>query len=338
MSAPAAVDAPVLISSRLRAALGRVGSLGLRLTPYLLLVLLELIYVWKQPEAFTRIAIGFTVAGGLCLAFAAAGQTIVVMTGGIDLSVGGVISLATVLAATRYHSSTGSIITWTLLIVLIGAGAGALNGVLLVSLNLQPFIVTLATWSLWSGIAFWVLPVEGGFIPDRLLNWVNANPAGFAVPIWILVIGLLLWMVSRKSRLMFRIRAIGSNRDAAYLSGVNVPLTLIAAYSISGACAAAGGVFLATQISSGSPNIGDDFILQSVAAVVIGGASLFGGKGSIAASIAGAFVLILAGSVVFALGYSSQLEAVIRALILAAAIVAVSAGTLIKRRRQGRIA
>jgi len=338
VSEPSSATAPIVLGVRLRSVLGRIPSLGLKLTPYLLLVLLELVYVSKQPDAFTRLAIGFTVAGGLCLAFAAAGQTIVIMTGGIDLSVGGVISLATVLAATRYHNSSASILAWTVLIVLIGAGAGALNGILLVWLNLQPFIVTLATWSFWSGVAFWILPVEGGLIPQRLLDWVNTNPAGFAVPIWILVVGLLLWMLVRRSALMFRIRAIGSNRDSAYLSGVNVPLTLITAYAISGACAAAGGVFLATQISSGSPNIGDDFILQAVAAVVIGGASLFGGNGSVAASVAGAFVLTLAGSVVFALGFSSQLEGVIRALILAAAIIAVSAGTLIKRRRQGRIA
>jgi ribose transport system permease protein len=320
----------------LRARLGRLRLVGL--TPYVLLAALELVYVEKQAGAFTRSAIGFTVAGGLCLAFAAAGQTIVVMTGGIDLSVGGVISTATVLAATQYHASTGSIVLWTVLIVLIGAGAGALNALILVRLNLQPFIVTLATWSLWSGIAFWILPVEGGVIPQKLLDWVNANPAGFAVPIWILALGLLLWLLVRRSPLLYRIRAIGSNRDAAYLSGVNVPLTLVAAYASSGACAAVGGLFLATQISSGSPNIGDDFILQSAAAVVIGGTSLLGGNGSVAAAVAGSFVLTVAGSVVFALGFSSQLEAVIRALILIAAIVAVSAGTLIKRRRQGRIA
>ena len=123
----------------------RVGHRLVGLTPYLFLVALELVYVEKQPDAFTRSEIGIMVAGGLCLAFASAGQVVVVMTGGIDLSIGGVISTATCLAATEYHSSTGSIILWSGLILLMGIGAGALNAICVTWLHLQPFIVTLAS-------------------------------------------------------------------------------------------------------------------------------------------------------------------------------------------------
>ena len=151
------------------------------------------------------------------------------------------------------------------------------------------------------------------------------------------MIGLLFWVLVRRSPLMFRIRAVGSDRDAARLSGVNITRTLVAAYAISGGCAAFGGLFLATQISSGDPTIGDGFILLSVAAVVIGGASLTGGRGSVAAAVAGSFVLTLASVVIFALGYSAELEGVIQGLILIVAIVVVSAGSLNKRRAQGRI-
>ncbi len=316
----------------------RIGRRLVDLAPYLFLIALELVYLEKQSGAFTRSAIGIMVAGGLCLAFASAGQVVVIMTGGIDLSVGGVISTATCLAATQYHSSVGSMLLWSALILLIGVGAGVVNALCIVWLNLQPFIVTLATWSLWSGIALWILPVEGGYVPERLLNWVNQNPAGLGVPIWILVIGLLIWVLVSRSALMYRIRAVGSGRDAAYLSGVNITRTLVAAYAISGACAAAGGLFLATQISSGSPTIGDSFILLCIASVVIGGASLTGGRGSAAASVAGAYVLTLVTSVVFAYGYSAQLEEVIRGSILIVAIIVVSTGSLNKRRAQGRIA
>jgi ribose/xylose/arabinose/galactoside ABC-type transport system permease subunit len=115
------------------------------------------------------------------------------------------------------------------------------------------------------------------------------------------------------------------------LAGVNVPLTLVAAYTLSGALAALGGVFLSTQIASGSPIVGNEFILQSVGAVVIGGASLRGGRGSVAATIAGAYILTLVPSVVTAYGVSGDLSAVVQAAILLFAVVVVAREQVTRR-------
>jgi ribose transport system permease protein len=307
------------------------------LVPYVLLLVLVIIYNHNVSGALSRISLAITIAGGLTLALAAAGQAIVILTGGIDLSIGGIISLSTVIASQRFTEDWATIILWAAIIVALGGAAGLVNGLLIVKLGLQPFIVTLATWSLWGGVALWIQPVEGGVIPIRLLNVMNETYLGLGTPIWI-VIGLFgFWIAIRRSALIYRIRAIGSNREAAYLSGISPLVTISAAYALSGAFAALAGLFLATQMSSGDPGSGDSFILQSVAAVVIGGASLRGGRGSVAAAVVGSFVLTLSGSVVFALGYSSQFEDVVRALILVGAILAVSGGSLLQRRRSGRL-
>jgi ribose transport system permease protein len=307
------------------------------LVPYLLLLALVVVYNHKVPGALEQVSIAITVAGGLTLALAAAGQAIVILTGGIDLSIGGVISVSTVIAATHMTEDWANIVLWGVIIVALGAFAGVLNGLLIVKLGLQPFIVTLATWSLWAGVALWIQPVEGGVIPVRLLNVMNATYVGLGTPVWIVLGLFVFWLSIRRSALIYRIRSIGSNREAAYLSGVSPLITIGAAYAISGVFAALAGLFLATQMSSGDPGAGNSFILQSVAAVVIGGASLRGGRGSVAAAVIGSFVLTLSGSVVFALGYSSQFEEVVRALILVGAILAVSGGSLLQRRRSGRL-
>jgi ribose transport system permease protein len=335
------VSEKAIASERRRGPFARPGGLRLEqlttLVPYLLLLVLVVIYNHNVSGALSRVSLAITIAGALTLALAAAGQAIVILTGGIDLSIGGIISLSTVIAAQRFTEDWATIILWSAIIVAIGAAAGLVNGLLIVKLGLQPFIVTLATWSLWAGVALWIQPVEGGVIPVRLLNVMNATYLGLGVPIWITIGLFALWIAIRRSALIYRIRAIGSNREATYLSGVSPLVTIGAAYAISGAFAALAGLFLSTQMSSGDPGSGDSFILQSVAAVVIGGASLRGGRGSVAAAVVGSFVLTLSGSVVFALGYSSQFEDVVRALILVGAILAVSGGSLLQRRRSGRL-
>ena len=224
-------------------------------------------------------------------------------------------------------------VEWAVLIVLLGLAGGAVNGVLIARLRLQPFIVTLATWSIWGGVALWVLPTEGGTIPGSFVSWVDAKRLGITSPVLILVALVLFWVWFKRTRLGVAIRATGSSENSAFLSGVPTGLSTLAAYALSGLFAALAGLFLTTQTASGSPTVGNDFILNSVAAVVIGGTSLFGGRGGLGGTIAGAFVLTVIGDVIFALNISSFWTPITTGTLLILAVLANSLTELYTRRQ-----
>jgi len=281
----------------------------------------------------TRDQLEIETAATLTLLLVATGQTIVILLGGIDLSVGGVLSVSTALAATRFDAGGSRLLGWAVLILLLGLAAGAVNGVLIARLRLQPFIVTLATWSIWSGVALWLLPTEGGTIPQSFISWVDKKLLGIAAAVWLLVALCLFWVWFKRTRLGLAIKTTGSSDNAAFLSGVPTGVTTVAAYALSGLFAAMAGLFLTTQTASGSPTVGNDFILNSVAAVVIGGTSLFGGRGGLGGTIAGAFILTLIGDVIFALNVESFWTPITAGVLLIAAVLANSLTELYARRQ-----
>ena len=301
--------------------------------PYLILGVLIVVYGSVGSGVFTRNELNIQSAAVLTLLLVATGQTIVILLGGIDLSVGGVVSLSTALAATRFGHGGARMVLWAFAIVCIGVGLGALNGVLVARLRLQPFIVTLATWSIWSGVALWILPTEGGTIPGGFLHWVQATPLGFATPVWLAIGLILFWHWLKRTRAGIGIRAVGSSENSSFLSGVPTALTIMTAYGLSGLFAALGGLFLVTQTASGSPTVGNDYILNSVAAVVIGGTSLFGGRGGLGGTFAGAIILTLIASVVFTLNISSFWTPIATGVLLILAVLANSLTELYLRRR-----
>jgi ribose transport system permease protein len=303
------------------------------LVPYLMLLLLVAVYGGVGTAVFTRDELNVQSAAVLTLLFVAAGQTIVILLGGIDLSVGGVLSLTTALAATRLHGGGGHFALWLGAILLLGPALGALNGILVARLRLQPFIVTLATWSVWSGTALWILPTEGGEIPQRLIDVANATPLSVATPVWLILGLVVFWAWFKRTPVGIAIRATGSSENSAFLSGVSTGRTITTAYALSGLFAVLGGLFLVTQTASGSPTVGNDFILNSVAAVVIGGTSLFGGRGGLGGTIAGAIIITLIASVIFTLGISSFWTPVVTGVLLILAVLANSLIELYGRRR-----
>jgi ribose transport system permease protein len=301
--------------------------------PYLILAVLIGIYGSVGDGVFTLSELNIQSAAILTLLLVATGQTIVILLGGIDLSVGGVVSLATALAATRFGHGGARMVLWALVIVAIGVAVGTLNGILVSRLRLQPFIVTLATWSVWSGTALWILPTEGGNIPTGFVSWVQATPLGIATPAW-LVLGLFVfWHWLKRTRAGIGIRAVGSSENSSFLSGVPTGVTTMTAYALSGLFAALAGLFLVTQTASGSPTVGNDYILDSVAAVVIGGTSLFGGRGGLGGTFAGAAILTLIASVIFTLNISSFWTPIMTGLLLILAVLANSLTELYMRRR-----
>ena len=178
------------------------------------------------------------------------------------------------------------------MILAIGASAGAVNGLLVGRLRLQPFIVTLATWSIFDGIALQVLPTQGGSVPSGFSNWIDETTAGVPNPVWALIAMAALWLWFKRTRLARRIYAIGSDSEGARIAGVHRPRTLLATYAISGFCAAFAALFYAMLTASGDPTAGDGLILLGRRRPQSSGrprsSRSFGGQGGFIGTIAGA--------------------------------------------------
>jgi ribose transport system permease protein len=302
-----------------------------RAAPWVILILLYLLYVALQPNAFTLEQTGIIVIGALPLILVAAGQTIVVLSRGLDLSVGGMMSVATTLVATRM--TDGSIGVWTVLILLVGAAGGLLNGLLITRARIQPFVVTLATWSLFSGVALLILETQGGVVPVSFASFPYNEVAGIPIGIALVVGLLVLWAWLKRTRLLRRIYAIGSDEGSAFLSGVPVARAKVSAYVLCGILAAAAGLAVTMVTSAGDPTVGTSYILPSIAAVVLGGTSLLGGRGDVDGSVAGALILTLIASVVFVVGLPQYWTPVIEGGLI---VVAVLAGSLVLAREARR--
>lgn len=296
--------------------------------PYLvamvILVIIVVVYGQLERGVFTLDEVNLVTASAMTLMLAATGQTIVLIRGGIDLSLGGIISLGTVIAATRFGDDPGNVVLWSAIILAFGFGAGAINGLLISVLKLQPFLVTLAGWSIFTGIALTLLPTDGGAVPGWWVGFGYSELFGLAGPVWVLIALVIFWYWFRSTRLGIVIQAAGSNERSAVLSGASVLRINVATYGLSGLFAALAALYLTTQTGTGSPLIGRDYILPSVAAAVVGGVSLFGGRGHLVGTIIGALILTIIGDLVFALRVSSYWQPVMAGVVLLAAVLASS--------------
>ena len=299
----------------------------------LMLAVIVCIYGSYQTGVFTLDELNLDTAAAMTLMLAATGQTIVLLRGGIDLSIGGMISLGTVIAATRFTDDPSTVALWSAAILALGFVIGALNGLLISVMRLQPFLVTLATWSILNGIAMLILPTDGGSVPGWWIGFGYMQFLGLSSPVWMLIALTIFWWWFRATRTCVTIKATGSNEKSAFLSGVSVTRINVITYGLSGLFAAGAALYLTTQIGAGSPTIGKDYILPSVAAAVIGGVSLFGGRGHLAGTLIGAFILTLIGNLVFVLKVSSYWQPVASGVIL---LVSVLASSVAEKAVRGR--
>lgn len=224
-----------------------------------------------------------------CLAL---GMTLVIISGGIDLSVGPTAAIAAVITAALLVAGTP--IPLAILAGLgIGVICGLVNGVLVAYVGLQPFIVTLGTLSTYRAIALIYTggnPVFG--LPPEFRSLFNGSVAGIPNSvIMVAVVALLAWVLLKKTPLGEYLLAVGGNEEAAYVAGVPIAITKITAYVISGALAALASMILIGRLGAAEPILGNLWELDAIAAAAIGGASLMGGKGSIVGTILGAIIL-----------------------------------------------
>ena len=223
----------------------------------------------------------------------AVGQTMVMITAGIDLSVGGVVGLSGVVASLLVASLGMPTAPAMALGAAAGLGVGAVNGLLVTSARMPPFIATLATMSVTRGLA---LVLTGGVAVYSLpsaFGWLgNASLLGIPVPAIVLaVVAVVMGVVLQKTPLGRYAYAIGSNVETAKMSGVNVSRQLIWIYTLCGGLSGLAGVILASRIVTGQPTAGQGYELDAIAACVIGGTSLFGGVGTILGAVLGAALM-----------------------------------------------
>ncbi len=266
------------------------------------------------------------------LAFAALAQTLVVLTRGIDLSVGGVIDLTNAVAAQTLNGPPLGDAVWTVAILLIGAACGLVNGVLVAVGRLQPIIVTLATLSIYQGLAIRILPQPGGAIAPGITT-VLANPDYPLSLLYIPAIGVL-WAVFRRTRLGVSVYAVGNDAAAASSHGIPVRRTIILAYTLGGVASALAGLFLAANATAGDATTGDTYTLTSIVAAVLGGVSLFGGRGSGLGALFGAFVTVMVVNILFFAHIDPLYQTFYEGVFLLAAVVSANMiGQFVRRRR-----
>jgi ribose transport system permease protein len=311
---------------------GRSTVNGVALIPYVILVLLYVTMILLAPKLFNFAWLGLKTNDAMTLILVSMGQTIVMLAGGIDLSVGGVICVTNSIAALYMQNTTGGMLLMSVAMLALGAAIGLLNGIAITRTQLQPFIVTLASWSVWGGVAIWILPIDGGTPPKGFINALLARPAGISLSIILIVVFILAWFVFKRTRLGSSIYAVGSSEKAAHLNGINVNRTKLVVYGLSGLLAAAAGLYRTAQLASGSPLAGNSFIMTSIVAAVIGGTSLAGGRGGLVGSMLGAIILRLITDVLVFLGVSTYWSTLCQGLLLILAVVVSSVATIAKRK------
>ena len=229
---------------------------------------------------------------GSMIAILAVGQTFVIITGGIDLSVGAVVGFATVIAAMLINAGVPVFIA-ILLTLLVGVAIGMFHGFGIVKMGLPPFIITLATLTSLRGIG--LLMTNGNSISinnDAFQEFSRNSFLGVPNLFWmVIMVGIPAYIFLHHSRWGRYLFSVGSNAEASRLSGVNVQRTIYMAYTLSGLCAAFVGVLLASRIGIGNPTQAEGWELQAIASSVIGGTSLFGAVGSVHGPLLGAFIL-----------------------------------------------
>jgi ribose transport system permease protein len=256
-------------------------------------------------------------------AIIAVGQLLVILTAGIDLSVGSVVGLAGVIAATAVIETTGALpVLWSVLLALaVGTLAGLVNGLLVAVLRMPPFIVTLGMLGIARGVT---LLASGGRtiqpLPPEFTALADGTLLGVANLTWIMLgITVIVAFLLRRTVWGEYVYAVGSSAEAARLTGVPVRRVLLSVYMASGLLAALAGVLLASRLGNGVPTAGEGYELQAIAACVIGGASLFGAKGTALGALVGALVVGLLNNGGTLLGIDPfWLQIAIGALILAA--------------------
>lgn len=285
---------------------------------YLILMICFAVCMIISPDFFTlsnAVNIGRQYSG---LTVVSLGMLIVILTGGIDLSVGTIVALTSVTLALCLTHGMGMFLS-IMITIAVGLICGTFSGFLVAKMKMPPFIVTLAMMTMASGAAFMASNGSPIRTPENTIVQLGKGTIFGGIPLLVLLalsfVIMFLFVINYTSfgRLIV---AIGSNETAVRLSGIRVDLYKIAVYSVSGMCAAVGGIIATSRTAIGTPLYGAGLELDAIAACVIGGASLSGGEGSAVKTVVGVLILALIGNIMNLLSVPSYPQAVIKGLII----------------------
>lgn len=253
-------------------------AVPLVLLAVLLLVFASISPAFRQPENFINILVQSS-----SIAIVAVGMTIVLLTGGIDLSVGSIMFLSAAVAGQLVLGDDPWPVPVAVLVILpVGLACGAVNGLLIARLRLLPFIVTLATLLIGRGAGRWITQTRAMNLPDEFLLIGQARVFGVPFPVLLLiVVAVFAHLLLRHTPFGRQLYAVGADADAARKAGVRVQWMRFSVYMISGFCAAVGGIVSVAQLGAVSPTFGYQREFAAIAAAVLGGTSLFGGRGNV---------------------------------------------------------
>ena len=288
------------------------------------LAALLLAFVIAAPHFVSRNNVLTLLESVAVIAVLAIGQTFVIITAGIDLSQGAVIGLTGVLGAGAMGASggVGAIALGVVVALLLGLVVGLVNGLLIAYTKVPAFIVTLGTLSIVSGAALLITGGEPIYQLPAAFNAFGTGALGVFPDIILVSIALAAigQIVLGRTRFGRSVYAIGSNRRAAALSGLAVPRITVTVYAMSGVLSATGGILLTAYVNSALPTAGQNYELESIAAVVIGGGSLFGGQGTVWASMLGVLLIGVLNNGTDLLGLSNYAQTVILGCVVIGAV------------------
>ena len=300
-------------------------------------VVMFFIYASNHPAGFTSNVVQTASNKGVLLAFVAMAQCLVVITAGIDLSVGMIFTLTNCLASWLVNGSPLHVTFGIVVVLFVGALCGAINGLVVIYGRLQPIVATIATGAIYYGIALALRPFPGGTVDETVADMLTGKLFNFlpASLVALVAVVLVVWIPFSRSVTGRAAYAIGSSEPAAYMSGVPIKRAKFIAYTLSGLLAGVGGLFLTffTYTGEAAYASGNAYTLFSIAAVVLGGVSLFGGKGSAIGAIFGALAFRTIGDLLFVFDFDPLWQPLFQGVVLLFAVSLGAFGLLRIRNR-----
>jgi ribose transport system permease protein len=301
------------------------------------LVLLAMVPYWRSlSEQDFKFDVQALAIDALPLCFAAMAQAVIVISGGIDLSIGSLMGVINVLSAREMvDMSFRQAIAFSLLLIVLAMLASAFTGLIIVLTRIPDIVVTLGMLFVWQGVALWIMEIPGGGVPLEYSDLAigDLGKTGFPnAAVFVFAALLLVWVPLRWIRPGLALYAVGSNRNSAYLSGIGVARTRVGAYLLAGVFTGLAGLALSASSGIGDPNSGSTYTLNSVAAVVLGGVSLLGGVGGLIGVIAAAYVLTLSKIVLLLRGTDPNYANVYQGALII--LVVVIGGLLTRKTRK----
>lgn len=262
--------------------------------------------------------------GQLATLIASLGQTLVLLVGGIDLSVGGIICVINSLAAVAMPESVPLMILFCIGCIVAGCLIGAFNGYIVTKFNVQPFIVTFTVNYIMLGIAQLILDRDGGKPPKIFCKTLTAKFGDISVGVLLVIAFLVGWHFLRRTKFIRDVYAVGTNAKASAMNGINVMKVKLLCFAISGGLAALAGLWRTAQLGTGSPTAGDALTTPTLTISVIGGTSMMGGIGGMYGTVVGAYILRMIADLLTFMGTKSFWSIVFQGVFLVATVIVCS--------------